>query len=56
MYVAKGLYTVRLASLALVPLVPCGSHSPVLCSEDADLDVRGTTDALISFCRSGGIL
>jgi len=41
----KGLYTVRFASLALVPLVPCGSHSPVLCSEDADLAVRGTTDA-----------
>jgi hypothetical protein len=27
----------------------------VLCSEDTDLAVRGTTDAFISFCR-GGIL
>ena len=41
----KGLYTVRCASLALVPLVPCGSHSPVLCSEDADHAIRGTTDS-----------
>ena len=49
----KGLYTVRFASLALVPLVPCGSQSLVLCSEDADLAVRGTIDTLISFCRSG---
>jgi hypothetical protein len=48
----KGLYTVRFASLALVPLVPFGSQSLVLCSEDADLAVRRTTDAVLSFCHS----